>query len=84
MLKITRDLLTFCENSGIENLDIQVAIRKTSLSINLSVFENNPNDKRVLEVVLDTFFKTLKKQCFINSWNITKKDENSYLIHLTK
>ena len=84
MIKIAQNILNSIENLRVENLDFQVAIRKDSTDIVFSLFDTPIMARDLVEDFLKTSLRWSEYKGFISFWKLTKKDENSYLIHLKK
>ena len=84
MVKIPQDILNSLTNLGVENLDFHVAIRKDSIDIALYIFDTPNMAIDLIEDFIKTSFKWYQYKGLISSGKLTKKDEDSYLIHLKR
>ena len=84
MLKIAQDILNSLENLGVKNLDFQVAIRKDSTDLVFSIFDTPSMAIDLVEDFIKTSLRWCEYKGVISFWKLTKKDDNSYLIHLKR
>lgn len=84
MIKITQSILKSLENLGVENLDFQVAIRKDQTDIVFSIFDTPNMAMDLVEDFIKTSLRWNQYKGIISFGKLTKKDENSYLIHLKR
>ena len=84
MIKIVQSILKSLENLGVKNLDFQVALRKESTDIVFSIFDTPNMAIDLVEDFIKTSLRWSQYKGIISFGKLTKKDENSYLIHLKR
>lgn len=84
MIKIAQNILKSIDNLGVENVDFQVAIRKDCTDIVFSIFDPPSMSLDLVEDFIKTSLRWHEYKKFISFWKVTKRDDNSYLIHLKR